>query len=84
MNKFLSKRNDEIESIIYFDNLNQNVNVYSTRNASIKKITKYIGEPSNADYINGKIFSAEWNIPFSDRLRIRKALSINIYFLKKK
>lgn len=84
MNNFATKSNDEIESIITFDNFDRKVNVYSTRNATIKKLIKYLGEPTNISYKNNEIFDAEWDIPFSDRVRIRKLLSINIYYLDKK
>ena len=83
MNNYAQKSNNETESIITFDNYEKKVNVYSTRNATIKKLIKQLGKPANISYINGQIFDAEWDIPFSDRVKIRKLLSINTYFLNK-
>ena len=81
MKQYASKSNEEIESIITFDNYEKKVNVYSTRNSTITKLIKSIGKPTNIWYKGNQIFDAEWNIPFSDRIRIRKVLSINNYFL---
>ena len=82
--QFARKLNEEIESIITFDNYERVVNVYSTRNATIRKLISYLGFPDNVKKEENEIFYAEWNIPFDDRVRIRKALSINIYFLQQR
>jgi len=77
-----TKHKEEIESIITFDNFNKVFNVYSSRNSTINKLTKKLGEPTKCQNIDNSIFSAEWNIPFSDRKSIKNALSINLYYLK--
>ena len=50
---------------------------YTRNQATGNKIKKKIGEPTKTDYIKGQIFSMTWDIPFSDRERIRQVLSIN-------
>ena len=52
------------------------VNVYTTNQSTGNRIKKKIGEPFKTGLNEGKIFSMEWKIPFNDREKIRKGLSI--------
>ena len=79
--QFARKSNDEVETIITFDNDRRLVNVYTTRNATARKLLKSLRKPYNIEYLSDEIYSMEWNIPFDDRLGIRKVLSINNFFL---
>ena len=81
--KLKKKKLMEVESIILIDNFKREIIVFSNRNASIKKLYKILGEPNKINYIKNEIESCEWNIPFYDRKKIKKILSINLYFLNK-
>jgi len=76
MNKWESISLDEKESIINFDYFEGIVNVYTTNQSTGNRIKKKIGEPFKTGLNEGKIFSMEWKIPFNDREKIRKGLSI--------
>ena len=80
--QFVRKPNDEVETIISFDNDRRICNVYTTRNATGRKLLKTLGNPYNIEYVADEIYSMEWNIPFEDRLGIRKVLSINNFFIQ--
>lgn len=83
-NNLYNKKIKETESIINFDYSLNNVSIYSSRNATIKKLFNLLGNPTRVNYVdNNKIYDAEWVIPFSDRFRIRKILSIQLYVLNK-
>lgn len=81
--KFEEKNKHEIETIINFDNFQGVLSIFTTRNATIKKLYKLLGIPYTVDKTGDKIFGAEWRIPFDDRVRVRKALSLNNYYLNK-
>lgn len=76
MDKWESISIDEKESIINFDYLEGIVNVYTTNQSTGNRIKKKIGEPIKKGINQGQIFSMEWKIPFNDREKIRKGLSI--------
>lgn len=75
-NKWESISLDEKESIINFDYFEGIVNVYTSNQSTGNRIKKKIGEPFKIGMNEGKIFSMEWKIPFNDREKIRKGLSI--------
>ena len=76
-NKWASIITEEKESIINFDDFKEILHCYTRNNATGNRIKKKIGDPTKTDYIEGKIFSMSWDIPFSDRERIKKVLSVN-------
>lgn len=82
--QFVKKSNDEVETIISFDNDRRICNVYTTRNATGRKLLISLGKPYNIEYLADEIYSIEWNIPFDNRLGIRKVLSINNFFIQQK
>lgn len=53
------------------------VNIFSTRPSTIKKLLKVLGEPDKVDYLDGLVYSMEWNLSFSSRLLIRKVLTLS-------
>lgn len=67
---------EEKESIINFDYFEGVVNVYTTNQSTGNRIKKKIGEPDRTQTNQGQIYSMEWKIPFNDREKIRKGLSI--------
>ena len=76
-NKWSAIITEEKESILNFDDFAEILHSYTRNQATGNKIKKKIGEPTKTDYIKGQIFSMTWDIPFSDRERIRQVLSIN-------
>ena len=76
-NKWSAIITEEKESILNFDDFAEILHCYTRNQATGNKIKKKIGEPTKTDYIKGQIFSMTWDIPFSDRERIRQVLSIN-------
>ena len=69
---------DEKESIINYDYFNKNVNIYTSRVSSIKRLIKILGEGRAIHDNKKKVCSMEWNLPFKDREIIRKALSLSV------
>lgn len=80
---YVNKKIEELETIISFNYELKHVSVYSTRTATIKKLTKAIGSANKIDYVGGKIYSSEWIIPFLQREKIKKVLSITAYLNRK-
>ncbi len=70
---------DEKETILNFDHYGNKLNLYTTNQATGNRIKKKIGEPSRIDYIEGKVASVEWTIPFQERDKLRKIFSINLF-----
>lgn len=77
--KWTSIPTDEKETILNFDHYNNKLNLYTTNQATGNRIQKKIGEPSKIGYIEGKIASEEWEIPFQERDKLRKIFSINLF-----
>ena len=75
--KWASIITEEKESILNFDDFGEILHCYTRNQATGNKIKKKIGEPTKTDYIKGQIFSMTWDIPYSDRERIKQVLSIN-------
>ena len=75
--KWASIITEEKESILNFDDFGEMLHCYTRNQATGNKLKKKIGEPTKTDYIKGHIFSMAWDIPYSDRERIRQVLSIN-------
>ena len=74
MNKFYNNKIEEQETIIAVDYSNKAVNCYTSRKTQIEKLTKELGEPTHIDYINKKICSASWTIPFSEKSKLSKVI----------
>lgn len=68
---------EEREAFIHFDEPSQKAIVFVRNNTIGNRIKKKVGEPSKIETIKGRIFSMQWDIPYSDRKTIKKALSIN-------
>ena len=77
--KWTSIPTDEKETILNFDHFDNKLNLYTTNQATGNRIKKKIGEPSKITYIEGKVSSVEWTIPFQDREKLRKIFSINLF-----
>ena len=73
---------DEKETIINYDYYSKVVNIYTSRVASIKRLMKILGE-GKIIYEKKKVCSMEWDIPFSERNTIRKAMSLSGLLPKK-
>lgn len=82
--KFARKSNDEVETIISFDNEKRMLNVYTTRIATARRLLKYLGRPYNIEFVDDEIYYLEWNIPFDNRILIRKVLSINNFYIQQR
>ena len=70
---------DEKETILNFDYFDSKVNVYTTNQATGKRLRKKIGEPTRKTIFGGDIASEEWTIPFKEREKLRKIFSINLF-----
>jgi len=76
---------EEQETIINFDYYGKQVNIYTSRGIVYNKFHKKIGEPIQTHTNNGKVYCADWKIPFSDRKTISKALTLaNLLMIKQK
>lgn len=78
MGKWESISIDEKETIVNIDYYDKKFNFYTTNQATGNRLSKRIGTPTKIQTNEGKIFSMEWQIPFGERERIKKALSINV------
>ena len=77
--KWTSIPTDEKETILNFDYFENKVNLYTTNQSTGNRLKKKIGEPTRETYLEGKIASQEWTIPFHDRDKLRKIFSINLF-----
>ena len=68
---------DERETIVNYDYCSKRVNIYTTRSATIKRLTKILGKGLESYDADGKIYSVEWNITFKNRDLIRKSISLS-------
>ena len=75
---------DEQETLINIDYCEKFVKVWTSRGVVGKKIIKKIGKPDSLNTINGVTSDAEWVIPFNERKRIIKVLSIGVLLMIKK
>ncbi len=75
--KFRTTMTEEKEVIILCDYVEEKVTIYSSNQSASKKLLKKIGDPKKIDYTEGEVSSMEWDIPFRDREKIRKGLSIS-------
>ena len=67
---------EEQESIVLYDYYDNNINIYTSRLITYKRIMKILGQPSKIMKDNDLFYNAEWIIPFTERDRIAKATSI--------
>ena len=74
--KWISIPIDEQETIINLDYFEKVLTVYTTNQATSKRLQKKIGEPTSQDYIQDKISSTTWKIPFQEREKAKKVLSL--------
>lgn len=74
--KWISISIDEQETLINLDYFEKVLTVYTTNQATSKRIEKKIGEPTKEDFTEGKISSTTWKIPFQDREKAKKVLSL--------
>lgn len=70
---------DEKETILNFDYFENKVTLYTTNQPTGNRVKKKIGEPTRTTYLEGKIASEEWTIPFQEREKLRKIFSINLF-----
>lgn len=70
---------EEREAFIHFEDISQRIIVFVRDNVTGNKLKKKIGDPERIETHNNKICSMQWEIPYSERDKIRKALSINNY-----
>lgn len=75
---------DEQETLIIYDYYEKVVSIYTSRSIVYNKILKKIGQPTKTNINFGKIYSAEWIIPFQDRKKIQHAITLaNMLMVKK-
>lgn len=73
--EFFNNKLIEQETFFSIDYFQKEVIVYSNLKSAIIRLERKIGKPTNITYINNKICSASWIIPFSDKAKINKVLS---------
>jgi hypothetical protein len=74
---------DEQEIILRFDYIDKKLYIYVNRIVTYKKLKKLLGEPDKIDTYKNMICSGSWCIDFSDRVKIRKAMNITNYLIRK-
>lgn len=67
---------EEQESTINIDYFSQIVDIFTSRKEVYRDLLKAIGEPDRQSFVKGKVVGGCWRIPFSEREKIRKILSI--------
>lgn len=83
--KWLQIPLDEQETIITIDYFEKVVELYTSRSIVYKKVVKKIGESTDINIFNNKISGAIWKIPFNERSKISKMLTLaNLLMLKEK
>lgn len=73
---------DEQETIIHLDYIDKILQVYTTNQATSKRLEKKLGEPMKEDYIQEMIASTTWRIPFQEREKLKKVLSLGSLITK--
>lgn len=76
-NKWYKLLAEERETYIHFDDYLEKAIVVARHNVIGNKLKKKIGQPSKIDTCKGLVCCMEWEIPYSDRDKIKKLLSIN-------
>ena len=73
--KYFNNIPEEQETIINLDYFERTLHIYSSRKATIKRLSVKLGTPTKTGLINKSLASASWTIPFGDKKRISIALS---------
>lgn len=75
MKNFYNTVPEEQETIINIDYAGSKVVLYTSKKSIYDRIFKKIGTPTKEHYINKKLSSANWEIPFSNKKNITAILS---------
>lgn len=67
---------EEQETTINVDYFSQTIDIYTSRPEVYKVLVKKVGKPDKNSFVKGKAVGGYWRIPFSEREKIRKILSI--------
>lgn len=67
---------EEQETTINVDYFSQIVDIFTSRKEVYRDLVKAIGEPDRQSFVKCKVVGGCWRIPFAEREKIRKILSI--------
>lgn len=77
--KWESHSIEEQEVIINVDYAGKYFDVYTSKSSVGKALLRKLGTPDDQQVYNGRIVSQEWRVPFDDRKKLNKVLSIKNY-----
>ena len=67
---------EEQETTINVDYFSKTIDIYTSRPEVYRTLVKKVGEPDKNSFVKGKTVGGHWRIPFLEREKIRKILSI--------
>ena len=80
--KWYRTSKSEIETIIYFEDEEATMSIYTTRPVTACRLEKVLG-PGKKTMFKGKICSEEWSVSYEDINLMKNLLRYKIYIPKK-
>ena len=78
MSKFYNTIPEEQETNVYIDHSKKKAKCYTSRYAVYNRLIKKLGEPTRVYKTDKKISGAMWEVPFSDKKRVKVLLSMTM------